>query len=247
MKGFLANEGSGNLPLPGVVPDMKSDTESFISLQKVYRQKARDDIDAVKKYLDIELLKAGRQTDAISQDTLSEFCKNASFLSVTRYRSLSQEYKTDPQSTLVSRHLQDLEDNLVIYILLRACDKFKQTHHRFPGSHADDVDGDVGTLKKLVGAVLGEIGVSGHASVPYDWVHELYVSLPPSHILKLTITITICNNSVRAGSSELHNMAGILGGIASQEIIKLVTGQYVTMNNTLLFNGIKASVGVYAL
>ena len=42
---------------------------------------------------------------------------------------------------------------------------------------------------------------------------------------------------MRAGQVELHNMAAILGGMASQEIIKLVTRQYVPMNNTLLFDG----------
>jgi hypothetical protein len=37
---------------------------------------------------------------------------------------------------------------------------------------------------------------------------------------------------VKANACELHNIAGIVGGIAGQEIIKLVTHQYVPINNT---------------
>lgn len=67
------------------------------------------------------------------------------------------------------------------------------------------------------------------------------------HTLTTKTKHTMVIDRVRAGASELANMAGILGGITSQEVIKLVTNQYVPMNNTLLFNGIKASVGVYEL
>jgi hypothetical protein len=34
------------------------------------------------------------------------------------------------------------------------------------------------------------------------------------------------NFSVRAGRSELHSMAALMGGIASQEVIKILTYQY---------------------
>jgi amyloid beta precursor protein binding protein 1 len=33
---FVKCEGNGCLPLTGKVPDMKSDTDSFIKLQKMY-------------------------------------------------------------------------------------------------------------------------------------------------------------------------------------------------------------------
>lgn len=173
LKEFVSNEGSGLLPLPGVVPDMKADTESFVTLQTLYRQKSRSDISAVKTHLHRLLLQSGKQTDWISDDAVSRFVKYSAFLSLTRFRSLTQEYKTDPQSSLMSRQLSNLEDNLVIYILIRASDRFKALHHRTPGSHSDDVDGDIGALKKIVGVVLPEMGVSGHCIVPDDWVHEM--------------------------------------------------------------------------
>ena len=46
---------------------------------------------------------------------------------------------------------------------------------------------------------------------------------------------------IRSGNVELHNMAAILGGMASQEIIKLITHQYIPMNNTLVYDGIHST------
>jgi amyloid beta precursor protein binding protein 1 len=44
---------------------------------------------------------------------------------------------------------------------------------------------------------------------------------------------------LRADGAQLHNTAAVLGGIASQEIIKLITHQYVPLNNTFIWNGLK--------
>lgn len=44
---------------------------------------------------------------------------------------------------------------------------------------------------------------------------------------------------LRADGAQLHNTAAIIGGIASQEVIKLITHQYVPLNNTFVWNGLK--------
>lgn len=46
---------------------------------------------------------------------------------------------------------------------------------------------------------------------------------------------------VRAGGCEMHCMAAMQGGIIAQEIIKLLTHQYVPLDNTFIFNGIKST------
>jgi amyloid beta precursor protein binding protein 1 len=45
----------------------------------------------------------------------------------------------------------------------------------------------------------------------------------------------------------MHCMAALQGGIVSQEIIKLITGQYVTLDNTLIFNGMKSTSSCFSL
>ena len=52
---------------------------------------------------------------------------------------------------------------------------------------------------------------------------------------------------VRAGGSELHVIATIIGGIASQEAIKLLTAQFLPLNGTLLYNGISCNSSVISL
>jgi len=46
---------------------------------------------------------------------------------------------------------------------------------------------------------------------------------------------------VRFGGSELHTIASFIGGLASQEIIKVITHQYLPLNNTYIFNGVNSS------
>ncbi|XP_062002701.1 NEDD8-activating enzyme E1 regulatory subunit AXR1-like [Rosa rugosa] len=40
---FLANEGGGEAPLEGSIPDMTSSTEHYVALQKIYQAKAEAD------------------------------------------------------------------------------------------------------------------------------------------------------------------------------------------------------------
>ncbi|MQM19981.1 hypothetical protein Taro_052996 [Colocasia esculenta] len=42
----------------------------------------------------------------------------------------------------------------------------------------------------------------------------------------------------RFGAAELHAVAAFVGGVASQEVIKLITQQFVPLSGTFIFNGI---------
>ena len=50
----------------------------------------------------------------------------------------------------------------------------------------------------------------------------------------------------RWGGAEMHTIASVMGGIASQEAIKAVTHQYVPLNNTFVFNGANGTTATYA-
>lgn len=53
--------------------------------------------------------------------------------------------------------------------------------------------------------------------------------------------------SCRYGGSEIHSIAAFIGGCAAQEVVKLITKQYVPLNNTLIYNGIASSTVTYTL
>ncbi len=44
--------------------------------------------------------------------------------------------------------------------------------------------------------------------------------------------------SVGYGASQLHTVSAFIGGVVGTEAAKVLTNQYIPLNNTLLFNGI---------
>jgi len=49
----------------------------------------------------------------------------------------------------------------------------------------------------------------------------------------------------RVGFSEIHSVGAITGGVAAQEVIKVITGQYVPMCGLWVYNGITAASSCY--
>jgi amyloid beta precursor protein binding protein 1 len=54
-----------------------------------------------------------------------------------------------------------------------------------------------------------------------------------------------CVRRTRYGASELHAIAAFVGGVAAQEAVKLITHQYLPLNNTFVYNGIAGVGGVF--
>jgi len=48
----------------------------------------------------------------------------------------------------------------------------------------------------------------------------------------------------RAKSGELHNISALTGGMVAQEVIKIITKQYVPIDNTCIFDGITSRTQV---
>jgi len=222
LKEFVENEGKGELPLSGSIPDMAADTTSYINLQRVYHEKAASDIAAVASRVDAIIARTGRtRAHSITPDTIKKFCKNARFLKVIRFRSLEEEYNHETaKSSAIASELEQPDNNLAYYVLFRAVDRFYAVHSRYPGYFDDNLqmETDISTLKTYVTAVLSELSIPTHA-VKDEPIHEM----------------------CRFGASELHNIASIMGGVASEEIIKLITHQYVPINNTYIHNGMNST------
>lgn len=45
--------------------------------------------------------------------------------------------------------------------------------------------------------------------------------------------------------SELHAVSSFIGGVASQEVIKLLTRQFIPMDNTFVYNGVCSAGAFY--
>eukprot|EP00975_Prorocentrum_lima_P058534 12277181-Prorocentrum_lima.AAC.1 len=76
------NLGQGKFgPLSGTLPDMTSDTESYVRLQTVYKRKAEADLQSFSAHLGSRLSSIGRPLDQITLDEIEIFCKNIRNLS----------------------------------------------------------------------------------------------------------------------------------------------------------------------
>eukprot|EP01135_Chromosphaera_perkinsii_P011792 Nk52_evm38s2496 gene=Nk52_evmTU38s2496 len=208
LKEFVAKH-NGVLPLRGSIPDMASDSDGYILLQKVFAKKAKSDYEEVLKITRSTLQQLGVNTH-IEDSYVRLMCKNAFFLRVIRTRSLTEEYELESSaSRIISDTLEDPENNnIMYYCVLRGVDLFCKKYKRYPGELSDaEYEEDIGRLQTCVNNLLQDWGVSlGSLNIKADIVQEM----------------------VRFGNSEPHTMAAFMGGIGSQEVIKLLTQHYLS-------------------
>ena len=139
-------DAAGLLPLRGSVPDMVSDSDSYIALQTVYVEKAKADFSAISATVQETLAALGREATEISEFELKTFCKNAAFLEVVQTRSLAEERAgTDDakdQNGLATFEgwVLECEEDHLWYVLLRAVDVFKGQHGHYPGEYTIEED-----------------------------------------------------------------------------------------------------------
>ncbi|XP_030438152.1 NEDD8-activating enzyme E1 regulatory subunit isoform X3 [Gopherus evgoodei] len=85
------------------------------------------------------------------------------------------------------------------------------------------VEDDIGKLKSCLSGFLQEYGLS--VTVKDDYVHEF----------------------CRYGAAEPHTIAAFLGGAAAQEVVKVITGQFVIFNNTYIYSGMSQTSATFQL
>lgn len=113
LKEFIANEGGGETPLEGSIPDMTSSTELYVNLQKTYQAKAEADFLVMEQRVRNLLKKIGRDPASISKANIKNFSKNARKLAVCRYRLIEEEFNSPVQSEL-QKYLTDEGHGYVI-------------------------------------------------------------------------------------------------------------------------------------
>jgi amyloid beta precursor protein binding protein 1 len=236
----------GVLPLPGSVPDMKAQSEDYIQLQNVYKSKARQDVEEVIRTVRSLEAQLGRSSHVESSE-VEAFCKNAGHVKLVRGRPF---HIIRPDAKLIwgdrakfaANALTDDSSLMLLYIAFLAYDEFCATHSanlhlsipQPPGVQDIVVDEEklTGIAYRIISNLLKEAGSTLKDS-EYDDVKEKVGE--------------ICAELVRAGGAELHNIAALTGGLVAQEVIKVITKQYIPVDNTCLFDGIRSVSAVLRL
>jgi amyloid beta precursor protein binding protein 1 len=210
------------LPLPGSLPDMKAKSADYVRLQNIYKTKARKDVAEVAATVR-DLEKELRRISAVPDAEIEAFCKNASHVKVlrgtpladiSRLSSPSSDGITGKSSPRVLDMLQKCEDDADSLLPLWLALQLSRT---------DDFNL---TPKSHADAPA--------SSRPADLTALLSHPLISPHLSEIG----------RAAGGELHNVSSITGGMVAQEAIKVITRQYVPVDNTCVFDGVRAKVWV---
>lgn len=221
MKRFVLSEGQGHLPLNPTLPDMHSTTSNYLQLQQLYKQKSEKDIATVSRHVRDIASELGLEEHAISSNEIKRICIHSRILRVVRTKAFSDIPASATWNTI--KNLSNCDGTSAaasIYCALLSVDAFHHQHKRFPGTEDADVEDDLALLKIAMSSIL-ETAPSG-ISVNEDYLNE----------------------AVRFGGGELHSVASVMGAMASQEVIKLLTGQYVPLGGTLIFDGVNSTTTV---
>lgn len=209
LKNFV--EINGSLPLPGSLPDMVSDTQSYIKLQTIYRNKAIQDQELFTTEVMKLLHSLNLSPDATTQDSIKAFCKNSQLLFVSEG---SKELLTQRLIMTLFEENDDNDDEnfsiLAIYCAILNFNKFIELKHCRPS--IDDFD---------------------------EYVNIFVKSFGVKHQLTPAIVSTF-KELLTHNESDYHNLNSLMGGVVSQEVLKLTTSQYTPLDNLFVFDGIRS-------
>ena len=233
------------LPLPGSLPDMKAKSADYIKLQNIYKAKARADVAEVWNTIrDIP-----GEGIWVPFSEVEAFCKNASHVKIISGTTL-------PQLRLIAEGGPGGYSGNVTsdfkYDYLFDC---KVKDKPFPTSKQTLLDG-----LKMIGAGVPKT-FDPESLVPIWWAFQKVnqsATLPLSGLDKAPFVVDMpeeqkeaINTAVkeikRAGGGELHNISSLMGGMVAQEILKIITKQYVPIDNTCIYDGIRSRVEVHRL
>lgn len=213
-------EETGTLPLPGGLPDMAAGTSEYVALQRAYASKAAADASEVLRHA-LEIAEhRGAPAEPPTIASVASFCKNVCLAAVLPSRSLLDETDSPSKSGFMSlaRETGALDPSIgnstvAYYPLFRAVDMFYKENGRHAGGNPACLEADLSMVREFLARVKEELG-----GVPKAiWGDE-------------------AEEMVRFASKEVHNVAALVGGVAAQEAVKLITRQFVPLNNTLVFN-----------
>ncbi|KAF2772706.1 hypothetical protein EJ03DRAFT_324254 [Teratosphaeria nubilosa] len=248
----------GDLPLPGAVPDMKAVSADYIRLQNIYKSKAREDAAEVLATVRQLEKDTGRSPKlSIDEKEVENFCKGAAHIHLVRGRPLQivepgrpvtfGDRAHDLLTAFRGQMLPGGQDESLfgLYIAFLAWDEYVATHStsssekggqglKMPGSapesYAEDTMKAMHIADKIVDSLIKEAGA---------FVED------PEYTEIISKADAYAREMVRAGGGELHNIASLSGGLIAQEVIKVITRQYIPVDNTCVFDGVASRSHVF--
>ncbi|KAF5391025.1 hypothetical protein D9757_003936 [Collybiopsis confluens] len=201
---------SGLLPLTSTLPDMKSSTDEYVKLQQMYRAQAEAEKKVFKEYL-------GRGQVSVDDASVDSFLKNAHALKVLK----GKEWKMiNPGSKeLLATKLTIQPRESATHLALVAVRSLRAKGVLSPLEVHSDTTKDAPMADALDKDKLKEFLTA-----------EARDFLPPGAELPEEEWNVASGEIARAPSADIPTTAAFLGGLVAQEIIKMITKQYVPIS-----------------
>eukprot|EP00758_Cryptobia_borreli_P008090 Tbor_TRINITY_DN5356_c4_g3::TRINITY_DN5356_c4_g3_i1::g.4292::m.4292/K04532/NAE1, APPBP1; amyloid beta precursor protein binding protein 1 len=209
-------------PLKGELPDFPTFTHWYVELCNIFKKQAQVEAEEVLEIAKVIKKSTGHDPSNLSLKDVAEICSNAWELAAVEYTPLSKEFS---DSGVVLQAEGNTED-VTWYLALRAAQYFRNIHGRFPGSIDTDFEKDI----KII-----------HAD---DYPLMKAVTTIQSSLEDLSHKIEEVS---RGGGGEIASTASFLGGLAAEEVIKIIQRRRKPISDAIVFNGITMSVTIVKL
>jgi amyloid beta precursor protein binding protein 1 len=218
------------LPLPGSLPDMKAQSADYVSLQNIYKSKARKDVEEVSKIVRRVESQLGPRPGEIPEKDIEVFCKNAAHIKVIHGRNIPQ-INGEAHTIKTVRNNISIADSLIpIFIAFQILDNVVADiqEGRLGGESLDDE----AAWNAQTDRVISVLTHDDPSAVDKD---------ARERILETTQELR------RIEGGELHNISALTGGLVAQEALKVITRQYVPLDNTCIFDGVRSRSEMHKL
>lgn len=217
------------LPLPGSLPDMKAQSADYVSLQNIYKAKARKDMEEVTKTARQLEAQLSRQVPIPEKD-IEIFCKNAAHIKLVRGRKIANLDGDAHATRTIRSRLADSESLMTVLFATRILD-IVVTEIQDGKRDGSALDDEATWVAHIDGAIRG-LTRDDPAAIDDEARERI---------------IEAAQELQRTEGGELHNTSALAGGLVSQEALKVLTRQYVPLDNTCVFDGVHSRSDMFRL
>lgn len=219
------------LPLPGSLPDMKAQSADYVSLQNIYKSKARKDIEEVTKIVRSLEAQLGPRPAPASDKDIEVFCKNAAHIKVIHGRDIPI---VDGEASILKaiRNNINIPDSLVpTFLAFQVLDDIITDIQA--GKKSEEALDDEQAWDSAIDRILGALKSEDPSAIEEEDARERIQQA--------------AQELRRTQGGELHNISSLTGGLVAQEALKVITRQYVPLDNTCIFDGVRSRSEMYKL
>lgn len=199
---------------------MKAQSEVYVRLQNIYKAKARQDVAEV-----MDSVRSDSFGHQITMEEVQTYCKNSAFLKLIR----GNDSNAVDVAKLASKHLSSY---------------FENTSNLFEDAQLTDEFSISPTLIPIYLALKASESCST-GPTPDMIVSEISKLIPAA--VEDERLVNAAKEVARAQGGELHNISALTGGMVAQEIIKIITKQYIPIDNTCIYDGITSRTQTFKL